>query len=61
MIVRTALLAATILAATPALAGPAEDFKQLQDDYWAATLKNSPVLATSVGVSTYDRELSTLR
>lgn len=55
---RTALLAAAAFAfASPALAGPAEDFQKLQDDYWAALLKNSPTLATSVGVTKYDREL----
>ena len=58
---RTALLAATMLAlATPALAGPAEDFQKLQDNYWAALLKNSPTLATSVGVTTYDAQLDVL-
>ena len=60
MRVRHLLLAATVLAAGPALAGPAEDFRNLQDDYWAAALKDSPTLATSVGVSTYDRQLDLL-
>jgi uncharacterized protein (DUF885 family) len=56
-----ALAAATALAtATPAVAGPAEDFHALMDQYWAAALKNSPTLATSVGVSTYDAELDVL-
>jgi uncharacterized protein (DUF885 family) len=45
---------------TPALAGPAEDFQTLQDDYWAATLKNSPTFATAVGVTTYDATLDIL-
>lgn len=44
-------------AATPALAGPAEDFGALQNQYWAAYLKASPLTATGVGVQTYDREL----
>lgn len=52
------ILAAAIVAlATPALAGPTEVFQKLQDDYWAALLKNSPTLATSVGVTKYDRQL----
>ena len=52
------LLAAAALAiAAPAWAGPVQDFQKLQDDYWAALLKNSPTLATSVGVTKYDREL----
>lgn len=50
------LLAAAAFAA-PAFAGPVQDFQKLQDDYWAALLKNSPGLATSVGVTKYDREL----
>ena len=61
MRIRTILLAATTLAlATPALAGPVEDFRKLQDDYWAATLKDSPLFATQVGVTTYDRNLGPL-
>jgi uncharacterized protein (DUF885 family) len=55
---RHALLFAAALAfAMPAIAGPTEDFQALQDDYWATLLKNSPTLATSVGVTKYDREL----
>ncbi|HYC96265.1 MAG TPA: DUF885 domain-containing protein [Sphingomicrobium sp.] len=55
------LLAATMLAiASPALAGPAEDFQKLQDDYWAATLRDNPLFATQVGVKHYDRQLGTL-
>jgi len=58
---RTILLAATMLAlSAPAVAGPAEDFQKLQDDYWAALLKNSPLTASAVGVSTYDAELDIL-
>ena len=55
---RNLLLAATMLAvAAPALAGPAEDFQKLQDDYWATLLKDNPVFASEVGVKDYDREL----
>src|SRR6187402_3299153 len=55
------LLAATILAASaPALAGPTEDFQKLQDEFWAATLKDSPLFATQVGVTNYDRQLGPL-
>src|SRR4030095_14996109 len=55
------LLAATILAhAAPALAGPAEDFQKLQDDYWATTLRENPLLASQVGVMDYDRELGVI-
>ncbi len=51
-------LAATALAlAAPASAGPAEDFTALMDQYWAAQLRNSPLTATSAGVTTYDAQL----
>ena len=60
MRIRHLLLAATGLVASPALAGPTENFLTLQNDYWAAALKDSPTLATSVGVSTYDRQLDLL-
>jgi uncharacterized protein (DUF885 family) len=58
MNMRHVFFAATAMAiAAPALATPAQDFRKLQDDYWAALLKNSPTLATSVGVTKYDRLL----
>ncbi len=61
MFFRAALLAAVSLAlATPAHAGPVEDFQKLQHDYWAATLRNSPLFATQVGVKDYDREIGPL-
>jgi uncharacterized protein (DUF885 family) len=61
MRIRTTLLAATMLAfAAPALAGPVEDFQKLQDDYWAATLRDSPLFATQVGVKDYDRQIGPL-
>lgn len=54
-------LAATLLAASaPALSGPTEDFQKLQDEYWAATLRDSPLFATQVGVTDYDRQLAPL-
>jgi uncharacterized protein (DUF885 family) len=52
------LLAATMLAAAPAAAGPAENFKALTDEYWAMLLKEFPTLASSVGVKDYDDRLS---
>ena len=56
-----ALTAALSLAiAGPALAAPSDDFHALMDQYWAAALKNSPTLATSVGVNTYDAQLDVL-
>ena len=56
----TLAAAAAIVLATPARAGPAEDFRALMDQYWATYLKNSPATATSVGVTTYDAELDVL-
>ena len=52
MRIRRQFLAATMIAlAAPAMAGPTEDFQKLQDEYWAATLKDSPLFATQVGVT----------
>ena len=52
--------AASIALATPAVAGPTEDLQALMNDYWAAYLKDNPLTASSVGVTTYDRELGEL-
>jgi len=52
--------AASIAFATPAMAGPSEDFHALMDQYWAAQLRNSPTFASSVGVNTYDAQLDVL-
>jgi uncharacterized protein (DUF885 family) len=55
------LLVATMLAVSaPALSGPTEDFQKLQDEYWAAYLRDAPLFATQVGVTDYDRELGPL-
>ncbi|MBA3527310.1 MAG: DUF885 domain-containing protein [Pseudomonadota bacterium] len=51
---------ASIAVAAPAVAGPVEDFHQLQTDYWKARLKDSPRLATVAGVTTYDAQLDEL-
>ena len=52
--------AVSIAFASPALAGPVEDFHALMDEYWATTLRESPLLATSAGVKTYDAQLDEL-
>ncbi len=52
--------AAAIAVATPAAASPVEDFHRLMTDYWATQLKESPRLATSAGVTTYDAQLDEL-
>ena len=61
MRLRHQFLAATMLAiAAPGMAGPVEDFRKLQDEYWATVLKDNPLFATQVGVKTYDRALGPL-
>lgn len=52
--------AAALAFASPAAAGPAEDFRKLMNDYWTAYLKDNPLVASSVGVQTYDRQLGEL-
>ena len=47
-------------AASPALAGPAEDFHALTDEYWAFVLKESPVYASMLGHHEYDSKLGDL-
>ncbi|HEU4705191.1 MAG TPA: DUF885 domain-containing protein [Sphingomicrobium sp.] len=49
-----ALAAAALALATPAFAGPAEDFKTLTDDYWAFVLRENPTWASSLGHREYD-------
>ena len=47
---RQLLLAAAMLAlAAPAIAGPAEDFKALTDEYWAFVLRENPTYASQLG------------
>ena len=43
------LLASTVLASSPALAGPEEDFVELREAIWQDQLDNSPILATRIG------------
>ena len=53
-----AFLTATALAvASPASAGPAEDFKALTDEYWAYVLRENPVWASTLGHREYDARL----
>ncbi len=44
--------------ATPALAGPAEDFTMLQRDYEGWLLRENPETATALGVHSYDEQLT---
>lgn len=52
-----AAASASLTLSSSAVAGPAEDFQQLQNDYWATYLKDNPTFAQLNGVSTYNREL----
>jgi len=54
-----ALAAAVSIAfASPAAAGPAEDFKALTDEYWAFVLRENPTWASSLGHREYDAQLA---
>ena len=53
-------VAISLALASPALAGPTEDFHALMDAVWAAYLKDNPVSASQAGVTTYDRQLGVL-
>nr|WP_298927398.1 DUF885 domain-containing protein [uncultured Erythrobacter sp.] len=44
-----AALAATTLLSSPLIAGPVEDYEELREEVWEATLVSSPSLATSIG------------
>ena len=53
------LIASVLLAcASPALAGPPEDFKALTDEYWAFALRENPTLASSLGIHDHDDRLA---
>ncbi|MBY0422507.1 MAG: DUF885 domain-containing protein, partial [Parvularculaceae bacterium] len=54
-----ALAAVLLMMTTPAAfaKSASEAFRQVMDDHWASTLENDPILATSVGVRTYDDRL----
>ena len=49
---------AMTLVATPAVARPSDDLTRLLAEHWQWTLKESPTLASSVGMHDYDTELS---
>ena len=48
------LAGAALLAAAPAAAAPADDFKRLLDDHYAWLLRESPTYATSLGFRDHD-------
>jgi uncharacterized protein (DUF885 family) len=48
---------AALAVAAPALAGPAEDFKALTDEYWAFVLRENPIFASTIGHREHDDRL----
>jgi uncharacterized protein (DUF885 family) len=54
------LIGAALLAASPAAAAPAGDFKRLMDDYYAWLLRENPTYATALGVRDYDDRIEDL-
>jgi uncharacterized protein (DUF885 family) len=48
------LVGAALLAAAPAAAAPADDFKRLLDEHYAWLLRESPTYATALGVRDHD-------
>ncbi|MEM8696999.1 MAG: DUF885 domain-containing protein [Pseudomonadota bacterium] len=55
---RALVMALALSAAAPAIAAPEDDLANLMDDVWASALRESPELATSVGVRDYDDRVS---
>jgi uncharacterized protein (DUF885 family) len=51
---RALILALALGTATPAWAAPDDDLGTLMDEVWASALRESPVMATRVGVRDYD-------
>ncbi|HEY0163800.1 MAG TPA: DUF885 domain-containing protein, partial [Sphingomicrobium sp.] len=49
--------ALSLFVASPAAAGPAEDFKALTDEYWAYVLRENPVWASTLGHRENDARL----
>lgn len=54
---RALILALALGTAAPAWATPENDLASLMDEAWASALRESPVMATSVGVRDYDDQL----
>ena len=57
---RLALIALVFPLVAPPLAAQRADFNKLLDDYWQWSLRESPVLATTLGEHRYDSELGDL-
>lgn len=57
MMLRRLMAVLLLSAATPVLAAPADDFRQLLNDHWAWAMRESPVYATSLGIRSYDDQL----
>ena len=55
---RKLIIALALTTSAPALAAPADDFRRLLDEHWAWTLRNNPVLASTIGVRDHDGQLA---
>ncbi|HEX8482968.1 MAG TPA: DUF885 domain-containing protein [Allosphingosinicella sp.] len=51
------LAGAALLAASPAAAAPADDFRRLLDEHYAWLLRESPTYATALGVREHDQRI----
>src|SRR5262249_61863717 len=58
--VRLTILAAPALAAAPAFAAPADDFRRLMDEHYRWLLRENPTRATALGVRDYDSQIRDL-
>ncbi|RED17681.1 DUF885 domain-containing protein [Parasphingopyxis lamellibrachiae] len=54
---RALILALALGTAMPAWAAPDDDLEMLMDEVWASALRDSPVMATRVGVHDYDDQV----
>jgi uncharacterized protein (DUF885 family) len=55
---KASLIAAVLMFVNnPAQANPSNDLKKLVDDYWAAVLKEAPIMASALGVDDYRNEV----
>ena len=53
-------LASQAVSQSPAITNVQDPFQRLLDEHWEWTLRSSPILATTLGVHRYDRELGDL-
>jgi uncharacterized protein (DUF885 family) len=54
---RKLIIAALLAASAPAVAAPADDFRQLMDEHWKWTLRGNPVWATTLGYPGFEGQV----